>query len=71
MKRYINQRVLLRKNLKIGQISKILPNNFFLVSYYDENNKFNYLLISDDDIIEESEYEIIRNRINTINKILK
>lgn len=71
MKRYINQRVLLRKNLKIGQIVKVLPNEFFLVSYYDDNNKFNYLLVSELDIIEESEYEIIRNRINTINKILK
>lgn len=71
MKRYVNQKVLLRKNLKIGQIVKILPNEFFLVSYYDDNNKFNYLLVSDIDIIEESEYEIIRNRINTINKILK
>lgn len=70
---YIDQKVLLRKNMKIGQIIKPLPSDKskFVVSYYDDDNKLQYDIITEVDIIEEEEYEIIRKRVNTINKLLK
>ena len=41
-----------------------------LVSFY-ENNIFKYEVVTDDaEIVEEKEYEVIRHRINTINKLL-
>ncbi len=72
MKLYPKKQVLLRENMKVGQIVKKLDNvNKWLVSYYDEYNKFKYTVIEEVDIIEENEYKIIKNRINTINDILK
>jgi hypothetical protein len=72
MKLRIKQQVLLRKNMKIAQVVKKLEGKEkWLVSYYDNHNKFKYLVISEMDIIEEGEYGIIKNRINTINNILK
>lgn len=71
MKLYKNKKVLLRDNFKISKIEKKLNNNRWLVSFYNENNKFIYKIINgEEDIIEESEYEIIKNRNNKINKIL-
>lgn len=67
---YTDQKIILRKNLLLGQIVKILPNSRFLVSFY-ENNKFKYDIITETDIVDEEEYEIIRKRINTINKLIK
>lgn len=70
MKRYYkNQKVLLRKNLKLGQIIKYLPDSKYLVSYY-ENNILEYDVITDVDVVDKEEYEVIRNRINLINKLL-
>lgn len=71
MKRYyVDQKVILRKNLLLGQIVRIIPNGNLLVSFY-ENNVFKYEVItSDSEIVEEDEYEVIRHRINTINKLL-
>lgn len=71
MKRYyVDQKVLLRKNLLLGQVVRILPNGNLLVSFY-ENNIFKYEVVTDDaEIVEEKEYEVIRHRINTINKLL-
>lgn len=66
---YTNQKIIIRKNLLLGQIVKLLPNNRFLVSYY-ENNKFKYDVIDKNGIVDDDEYEIIKNRINTINKII-
>jgi len=66
---YIDQKVLLRKNMKMGQVVKSLPNSKFLVSYY-EKNILKYDVIEEADVIEKSEYEIIKKRINLINKIL-
>lgn len=72
MRLYPKKQVLLRENMKVGQIIKKLDNvNKWLVSYYDEYNKFKYTVIEEVDIIEENEYQIIKNRINTINDILK
>lgn len=71
MKRYyVDQRILLRKNLLLCQIVRILENGNLLVSFY-ENNHFKYDVITDDsEIVDEDEYEIIKNRINLINKLL-
>ena len=72
MKLYPKKQVLLRENMKVGQIVKKLTTiNKWLVSYYDDKNKFKYAVIDEIDIIEENEYQIIKNRINTINEILK
>ena len=72
MRLYPKKQVLLRENMKVGQVVKKLETgNKWLVSYYDDNNKFKYVVIEEMDIIEENEYEIIKNRINTINQILK
>ena len=58
--------------MKIGQVIKQLDGKEeYLVSYYDNHNKFKYVIVGEMDIIEEDEYEIIKNRINTINEILK
>ena len=72
MRLYTRQQVLLRENMKIAQVvKKLTDKEKWLVSYYDDNNKFKYAVISEMDIIEENEYEIIKKRINTINDILK
>ena len=72
MRLYPKQQVLLRENMKIAQVVRKIDNKEkWLVSYYDDSNKFKYAVISEMDIIEESEYEIIKRRINTINDILK
>ena len=68
-KYYIDQKVILRKNLKLGSIVRTITNKTYLVSYY-EDNIFKYDVISEIDIIDEDEYEIIRNRVNLINKLL-
>lgn len=66
---YIDQKVILRKTLKMGQIVKFLPNDKILVSFY-EKNVFKYDIIDEVDIIDEREYDVIKKRINLINKLL-
>jgi len=69
-KYYADQRVLLRKNMKLGQIVKSLKkDNKYVVSYY-EGSVLKYDIVTELDIIDDKEYEIIRKRINLINKIL-
>jgi hypothetical protein len=71
MRLYTDQKVLLRKNMKMATvIKKVTDKEKWIVSYYDENNKFVHDVISELDIIDDSEYEIIKRRINLINKIL-
>jgi hypothetical protein len=71
MKLYPKKSVLLRDCFKIASIiKKIDKEDKWLVSYYDDKNKFSYKLITEEDIIEEEEYLIIKNRINKINKLL-
>jgi hypothetical protein len=65
---YINDKVLIRDIMKIGTIDKIVENKF-LVSYYLDN-KLKYALIDENHIIEEDEYEKIKNRNNMINRLL-
>ena len=69
--RYKNQKVILRKGLVMAQIIKTLPNEKFLVSFYDEKNKFKYEIIEEAEIIDNMEYNIIKSRINKINIILE
>jgi len=69
MRYYTDQHVLLRKNMKMGQIVKKIDEKY-LVSYYDSNNKLKYDIITEIDVIDEEEYAVIKNRINTINKII-
>lgn len=72
MRFYIDQKVLLRKNMKMATVVKKLTGTAkWVVSYYDENNKFVHDVITELDVIDDNEYEIIKRRINLINKILK
>jgi|GEM_PF-4127361 len=70
-KYHIKQNVILRKNMKLGQIIKLLPNDDskYVVSYY-ENNILKYDVITELDIVDNKEYEKIKKRIDIINKIL-
>lgn len=70
---YTDQKVLLRENLKMATIIKKHPSmdEKYIASYYDSNNVLKYAIIDDIDIIDEAEYNIIRNRINSINELLK
>jgi hypothetical protein len=51
-------------------IKKVADKDKWIVSYYDQNNKFVHDVVSELDIIDDLEYEIIKRRINLINKIL-
>jgi hypothetical protein len=68
---YTSQTVLLRDYLKIATIVKKLDGDKYLCSYYDENNKFKYIIITEMDVMDEKEYEIYRQRMNSINELLK
>ena len=70
-KYHIKQNVILRKNMKLGQIIKLLPNDDskYVVSYYG-NNILKYDVITELDIVDNKEYEKIKKRIDIINKIL-
>lgn len=69
---YIDEKVLLRKNMKLASIIKKVNNKEkWIVNYYDENNKFVHDVIDEDDIVNDKEYEVIKRRVNLINKILK
>jgi hypothetical protein len=70
MRRWEDQLILLRDSLKMGKIVKFLPNDKYLVSFYDKNNKFKYKIISEPDIIDEEEYKKIKKRIDYINQII-
>lgn len=68
---YTDQKVLLRESMKMATIVKRLEDNQrYLVSYYDEHNKFKYKIITEMDIIDEEEYVKIKNRMDIINKLL-
>lgn len=70
MKRWEEQNILIRDLMKMGKIVKVLNEDKYLISYYNERNKFKYRIIDESDIIDEKEYEIIRKRTNRINKLL-
>lgn len=64
--------VLLRKNMKLAMIEKVNPKNEYelVVSYYEEN-KLKYEIISENDILPIPSYELIKERTNKINRILR
>jgi hypothetical protein len=69
---FTGQTILLRDTLKLASIVKKLDDNErYLCSYYDENNKFKYKVITEMDVMDEEEYEIYRKRMNSINELLK
>ena len=68
---YEGQNILLRDSIKIASIVKKLDGDKYLCSYYDDKNKFKYRIITEMDVMDEKEYEIFRQRINSINDILK
>lgn len=71
MNLYKNKKVLIRKNMKMATVVKKVSNKeSWIVTYYDENNKFTHDVITEEDVIDEKEYEIIKQRINKINKLL-
>jgi len=71
MRYYTDQKVLLRKNMKMATIvKKVTGKDKWIVNYYDENNKFIHDVITELDVIDEVEYEKIKHRIDLINKIL-
>lgn len=71
MNLYPKQKILLRENLKVAQVIKKLPDDErWLVSFYDDNNKFTHRIITKFDIIEEDQYNKIKERNNKINQIL-
>jgi hypothetical protein len=51
-------------------VKKVVDKDKWIVSYYNESNKFVHDVIGEVDIINDDEYEIIKKRINLINKIL-
>lgn len=59
---------ILLRNLKKATVVKKIKNDY-LVNYYIDN-KLVHDLITEYDIIDEDEYEIIKNRINLINKLI-
>lgn len=71
MKYYISEKVLLKKNIKVATIiKKNKEDNSYIVSFY-LNNKLVYDRIYEDDIMTEDEYNVYKDRTNTINDILK
>lgn len=72
MKNYFTGQNVLLRDLKMGTVIKKLPKKeAYLVSYYNDENILKYRIIENEtDIIDETEYAVIRNRINTINKLL-
>lgn len=69
---YIGERVLLAKNLKIATVVKFREDsNKYVVSYYNNANKFIHELITIEDIMEPEEYDRIKLRNNNIIDILK
>ena len=71
MRYYTDQKVLLRKNMKMATIvKKVKDKEKWIVNYYDLDNKFVHDVVGEVDIINDDEYEIIKRRINLINKIL-
>lgn len=68
---YKNKIVLLKEGYYKAKIIKKIPEkNKWLAEYYDENNKYHAILITDEDIMTEEEYLVIKRRNDLINKIL-
>jgi hypothetical protein len=68
---YVNGKVILKKTLRLATIVNINTDGNMVVHYYNRSNKVIYKLVTKDDIISPEQYEVIRNRNNTIIDILK
>jgi len=68
--RHIGQKVLIRENFKMGNIVRKIDDKKYLTSFYDSSGKLKYIIITENDIINEDEYEKIKLRINKINEII-
>jgi hypothetical protein len=69
----IGMRVLLKDVLRIAIIEKVTPkySDEFVASYYDENNKLHYVIITDEDVLPAEDYEKLKERNNKINSIFR
>lgn len=72
MKYKFSKYVILRSGLYKAKIEKkIIGQNLWVVSYYDEQNKYQIRIIGEYEVIEENEYNKIKERHNKINKLLE
>ena len=69
----IGMRVLLKDILRIAIIEKVTPkySDEFVASYYDENNKLHYVIITEEDVLPAEDYEKLKERNNKINSIFR
>ena len=69
----IGMRVLLKDILRIAIIEKLTPKytDEFVASYYDENNKLQYVVITEQDVLPAEDYERLKERNNKINSIFR
>lgn len=68
---YSGQVVLLRTMKKADILKPYKDTEKWIAGFYDDNNKYQYVIVKESDIIPEEEYEFIRTRHNNINIILK
>jgi hypothetical protein len=72
MKNLCSKYVILRRELYKAKIEKkITDTELWVVSYYDAKNKHTTRIIGQDEVIEEDEYNKIKERHNKINKLLE
>lgn len=72
MKNLFSKYVILRHGLYKAKIEKkITDKELWVVSYYDETNKYTTRIIRKNEVIEENEYNKIKERHNKINKLLE
>ena len=72
MKNLFSKYVILRRGLYKAKIEKkITDKELWVVSYCDDKNKYTTRIIREDEVIEENEYNKIKERHNKINKLLE
>lgn len=71
MNYYKNSKVILSKTLGYATVVNVNDDGKIVVSYYDKDNKVIHALVTKDDILSDEQYEVIRNRLNTIIDIIK
>ena len=69
----IGMRVLLKDILRIAIIERVTPkySDEFVASYYDDNNKLHYVIITEEDVLPAEDYEKLKERNNKINSIFR
>lgn len=66
---YKNKIILLKNPIKKAKIIKKVDDKW-LCEWWDDDNILKYKLITEEDVLEEEAYNIIKERNNKINKIL-